>query len=594
MPGTSLKRTAHFGPVEDPVQVARSFAEKTLKIIPGSYKVKDVYKTTRNGITHVFLKQVEHGVEIVNADCAIHVSSGGDIVAHSDTFYHNKDVTKQKLWNGHLSKRFVRPRDAFKVLADYIGKPVNIKEINEVPHTDEINHKSQFLLNFPSFFYNKVIAQQSYVHTKGGELESTWEFFVDLNENYFNVHVSADGQQVLSLNDWTSAASYNVIRMGDNDLGTSQRTTVDKPENVNASPNGWHNYGGNPTNTTWGNNVNAKAQEKNSGVPTVQPESKELIFDYSIDLTKDPSEYKAAAVVNLFYVTNIMHDVFYQYGFDEQAGNFQKDNFGKGGLGNDEVDASAQDPLSLNNAYFHAPPDGQQPRMKMYLWTGYTPKRDGDFVNDIIVHEYSHGISSRLTGGPSNANCLSDRESLGMSEGWGDFFSVFLRLKATDKSDKSMMIGEYVQENGIRVYPYSTNKKTNPTSYGLVYTFNWREWHKIGEIWANILYEMYWGFVEKLGFEENKYSANRNKGNTLAVQLVVDAMKLQPCNPTFISGRDAILQAEKVITGGQYKCIIWTAFAKRGVGFNATTDGVGKVAEDTSLPRDCKKDDIFS
>ena len=49
---------------------------------------------------------------------------------------------------------------------------------------------------------------------------------------------------------------------------------------------------------------------------------------------------------------NIVHDVFYLYGFNEPAGNFQKDNFGKGGRGNDAVIANAQDGSGFNNANF--------------------------------------------------------------------------------------------------------------------------------------------------------------------------------------------------------------------------------------------------
>ncbi|KAI8050397.1 Fungalysin metallopeptidase-domain-containing protein [Syncephalis plumigaleata] len=586
---STLGRASRFTSDGDPLQIAKSFASKTLNIKTDSYRVKDVYKTVSTGVTHIFLKQIEHGMEITNGDCAIHIDANGVVIAYSNNFRSNNDNAKRKLWAGQSSHRFVRPKEAFSALADYIKRPLNnIDDIVETPHTDEHSNKAQFLLNFQSDIYKKVTAQQSYIHTNNGTLEPSWEFFVDLDENYFNGHVSADGREILSLNDWTSAASYNVIPIGDNDLETAKRTLVQNPENSKASPEGWHVYEGKQTYTTWGNNVNAKVASKQKDVPAFQPKSENQVFDYPVDLTKEASEYKEAAVTQLFYGANVMHDVFYQYGFDEQAGNFQKDNFNRGGLGNDEIIASAQDPLSLNNALFRAPPDGQQPEMRMYLWTGFTPNRDGDLVNDIIVHEYSHGISGRLTGGPSNPNCLMGRESQGMGEGWGDFFSVFLRMKESDQKDKIIRIGEYIQQDGIRIYPYSTDQAVNPTMYGMVHTMAWTEKHKIGEIWANILYELYWELVSKLGFDNDKYSANITKGNTLAVKLVVDGMKLQPCNPTFISGRDAILQAEKVITRGSYKCLIWTAFAKRGVGANATTDGTRNVVQDTSLPSDCK------
>ena len=47
------------------------------------------------------------------------------------------------------------------------------------------------------------------------------------------------------------------------------------------------------------------------------------------------------------------------------------------------------------------------------IWTGVTPNRDGDLDNGIIIHEYAHGISNRLTGGPSNSSCLGNAEQGG-------------------------------------------------------------------------------------------------------------------------------------------------------------------------------------
>ena len=86
----------------------------------------------------------------------------------------------------------------------------------------------------------------------------------------------------------------------------------------------------------------------------------------------------------------MIHDLFYTYGFDEQSGNFQDYNFGHGGLGDDAVQANAQDGSGTNNANFATPPDGQRPRMRMYYWTGAQPYRDGDFEAGIVIHECVH------------------------------------------------------------------------------------------------------------------------------------------------------------------------------------------------------------
>ena len=73
------------------------------------------------------------------------------------------------------------------------------------------------------------------------------------------------------------------------------------------------------------------------------------------------------------------------------------------------------------------PPDGQAPRMRMYVWDTATPYRDGDVEAGIVIHEYSHGLSTRLTGGPANSGCLGFGEAGGMGEGWGDAIATLIR-----------------------------------------------------------------------------------------------------------------------------------------------------------------------
>ncbi|KAH9265600.1 hypothetical protein BASA84_001528 [Batrachochytrium salamandrivorans] len=69
-----------------------------------------------------------------------------------------------------------------------------------------------------------------------------------------------------------------------------------------------------------------------------------------------------------------MHDISYQYGFTEQAGNFQKSNFGKGGQGNDAIVINVLDPSDTNNAEFFTSPDGQPGIMNMHRFTYTYPR----------------------------------------------------------------------------------------------------------------------------------------------------------------------------------------------------------------------------
>ncbi|MEZ6089917.1 MAG: M36 family metallopeptidase [Pirellulaceae bacterium] len=52
-------------------------------------------------------------------------------------------------------------------------------------------------------------------------------------------------------------------------------------------------------------------------------------------------------------------------------------------------------------------------------------------------------------------------------------------------------------------------------------------------------------------------------GNNLALQLVMDGLKLQPANPTMIDARDAILLADQINNDSRNHRAIWTAFAER-------------------------------
>jgi hypothetical protein len=112
-----------------------------------------------------------------------------------------------------------------------------------------------------------------------------------------------------------------------------------------------------------------------------------------------------------------------------------------------------------------------------------------------------------------------------------------------------------------------------------------------------MLWEVYWNLVDKYGFDPDLYGGSG--GNNLAIQLVIDGMKLQPCSPTFVQARDAIEDADIANNGGANRCQIWQGFAKRGLGFSATAGGtgVGDEVEAFDLPPDIDPDcldEIFS
>jgi outer membrane protein assembly factor BamB len=381
-----------------------------------------------------------------------------------------------------------------------------------------------------------------------------------------------------------------------------------------ASPNGWINDG---DNQTAGNNVtaslNRSAQRPNLTLPTQG--SSWRVFDFPLDLSQDPSNYENFAVVNLFYRCNWMHDRLYDLGFTEAAGNFQNNNFGRGGAsGPDGILAYAQYGADVhyeggyaNNSYFFPAGDGTNGEIWMFLFTGPAPARDSDLDSERVCHEYTHGLSNRLVGQGNSGIGITAPQSLGLGEGWSDFYALSLLSEPGDNVHGSYPMGGYATYDfghifnqnyyyGIRRYPYSTDVARNPLtlrdidpnlanncSSGVPYTTigirslnpctstNASEAHNVGEVWCVTLWEARANVIDHYGWLV---------GNELILELVTDGMVLSPADPTFTQARDAIIQADLVDTGGANWKRLWTAFARRGLGWGAvappssTTTGV--------------------
>src|SRR5262249_9789439 len=338
------------------------------------------------------------------------------------------------------------------------------------------------------------------------------------------------------------------------------RAIVPTTHAATASPFGWpdtNGAGGAEFPDTRGNNVSAQEDTDANDTGGFRPSGgATLNFNFPLDLTQDPGAYQSAAITQLFYVNNLLHDIHYHYGFTEAAGNFQVNDYGRGGVGSDPVQADAQDGSGYDNANLATPPDGLSPRMQMYVFYSTFPNRDGDLDNGIIIHEYGHGVSNRLTGGPANAHALHALHSGGMGEGWSDWWALMFTQRATDTQNQARPIGTYAlaqgpNGGGFRTSPYSYDMTIDPHTFGDYNNDN--EVHASGELWCSALWDMNWLLINRYGFSANVaagYTGTGSAGNILALKLVMDALKLQPANPTFCEARDAILEADTVLTGG--------------------------------------------
>lgn len=195
--------------------------------------------------------------------------------------------------------------------------------------------------------------------------------------------------------------------------------------------------------------------------------------------------------------------------------------------------------------------------------------RGASLDNTVITHEYAHGLTTRLTGGKQTITCLLNFEQ--MSEGWSDYFGLMFTTdwgaaQATDRYGiGAYLVGDVVEGPGIRVYPYSNDFLFNPLTYDDLPTLQIP--HGIGELWSAILWDLTWNMIAQDGIATDLYQGVG--GNTNALKLIIEALKIQPCSPGFVDARDALIRAATNLGWEKYHYAIWSAFARRGLGEQA-------------------------
>ncbi|KAK9773897.1 putative Extracellular metalloproteinase [Seiridium cardinale] len=550
----------------DYVETATELVKSTFP--DAEFRVANSYVGT-NGVGHVYFKQTVHGLDIDNSDFNVNIGKDGHVFSYGNNFF-----TGEIPADSPLSKRdFVDPTSALTGATSILSLPVTGDASAEA-----IEGTEAYVLKGTSGAQKDPEARLMYYVKQDGTLALTWRVETDIMDNWLLTYVDAESNDAVhGVVDYVAEATYTVFPWACNDPDECSRTTLTNPWNTTESPLTWLNDGTTTYHTTRGNNAIAQTNPSggNTYLNNYRPTSAQDAFEYEWTATMTPpTTYRDASVTQLFFTGNEYHDLLYTLGFNEDAGNFQIDNQGKGGSGSDFTILNSQDGSGTNNANFATPPDGQPGRMRMYLWTQSTPVRDCAFEAGVIIHEYSHGLSTRLTGGPANSNCLNALEAGGMGEGWGDFMATAIRLKPSDTRKTNYPMGAWVYNNpaGIRSVLFSTSLTTNPNTYTTLNTKN--EVHDIGETWTTMLYEVLWNLIDKHGKNDSArptFDANGvpTDGKFLTMKLVIDAMALQPCNPNFVTARDAILDADEALTGGDNACEIWTGFAKRGLGQGA-------------------------
>lgn len=738
------------------------------------------YTSAHNDVTHVNLVQHHEGLQVAGSHATVNVLPDGSVLH-----------VAENLVAGLAAARADVELDAPQALVA-AAEPLDLPTPDAVRVQRRATGPERATTLSPAGVSDAPVPARLVWQPTADGLRQAWELVVDEtgSASVWQVTVDAGTGATLATEDWTDhhdgealadglarspeqragrtsatpplgsreavedGSSYEVFAFPAESPNDGDRSVVEEPADASASPFGWHDLdgvAGADDTTTRGNNVHAYTDQDNDGVP--DPGSSPdggagLDFGFPMDLTEHAQTYRDAAVTNLFYANNVIHDVLAGYGFDERAGNFQATSYSGEGVGGDDVRAEAADGGGANNANFSTPPqDGQRPRMQMYLWPaaqlgqpnavtigtgegattyaanyarftpaptnagfpgevrvaddacsaveapgaivvvgataactvhaqvvnaeaggavavvvshdpaltqeregqtpddattapilsgtmdpavgipavsvsqddgtrireqvgddalagsvhkaeGHTGIRDGDVENGVIIHEYGHGVSNRLTGGPG-INCLSGQEQMG--EGWSDFLAITMLLDPeVDDPEVGRGMGPYVRFQdsregaGIRPRPYTRDMGVQPFTYDRIRTEGWLEGatlaapHGVGHGWASILWDLDWNLVEEHGFTPDVYAPWDTAGNTRAMQYVVDGLKMQGCAPGFVAGRDGILAADAAL-GGQDSCMIWTTFARRGLGASAVqgTTGRDDNVEAFDMPAHC-------
>ncbi|KAF9026007.1 hypothetical protein BDZ89DRAFT_1067853 [Hymenopellis radicata] len=528
-PATEYKTFGTEGK-EIPASLVAQSLEDTTKAVVASELGIDADKVAytsgfakdADAVSYTYAKQVHDGVEFLNAVANVAIKDN-KIVAFGASFVDTSNIAD--------STPTIDVQSAISTVEDQLDGTFN----------------GYTALNYLSLADGSVALTHA-IQVQNEETNAWLEAYVDAHTG-----------ELLSVVDFVSDLTYKVIPIQKDAVTEGLETLVD-PENLDSSPSGWVT-----TSATAGNNVVAFKSSQSATTST----SSTGVFNYTYDTTLAPTggSNVDAARVNAFYIINTVHDFLYQYGWTESSFNFQTDNFGKGGSGNDRVLMSVQDSSGTNNANFATPRDGSSGTCRMFIWTLTTPRATAR----------SRTISSCTRTG----TCLQTTEAGGMGEGWSDAMAAWTEQKSATVPDYTMADWVIDDDAGIRSHPYSTSASVNPLRYSSIATLN--EVHDIGEVWANILYNVYAALVGELGWSSTaRTDPTGSEGNVVWLHLLVDALALQPCNPTLVSARDAWIQADVNRYGGANSCTLWTAFASRGLGV-----GAANFVDSSAVPSGC-------
>ncbi|MDH3602424.1 MAG: M36 family metallopeptidase, partial [Candidatus Tectomicrobia bacterium] len=551
---------------------------------PAEFLADPHVQTTSSGAVAVHLQQQYKGIVIFEATETVRFASNGalrETVGRSATVGQDTPVapTLSIVEAVQKAAQHVAEPDADELGAtDQFGEPLNPVRVDLTGFEPQVITAFANSPEAPTILgagpFGEEIKANLIWLPLGDDLRLTWEVILTMPnfDGQFRTLVDAENGEILYSRNLVQSVAAQGNVFFPNGAGERQMTVFPLPltayqldtptEDIPTGfPDDWVGAEG----TTGSNGVQAHLGD--SGPPLQgAPQQGVLTFD---PVNPDGDDQK---VLNIFFYNWIMHDFFYLLGFTEAEGNFQRNNFGRGGTQGDPVDARAYGGAVQGSANMLTLAEGLSPIMKMGLVT--STNQHTAFDASVVFHELTHGVTNRLVGGPMNTRALEAPQSRGMGEGWSDYIACSI-LDTT-------VVAAWVVNNprGIRQFPYDDDFPAHAENFGSLGTGRYTAEHAIGEIWCATLMEM-----------------NRRIGKTLGVQLVVDALKLSPATPSFLDMRDAILAAlDNKLVANQLSASthatarggIWAAFAKFGMGPSARSNGafLTGVVPDFNRPPD--------
>lgn len=564
--------------------------------------------TTSAGASIVHLHQQYRGIPIFQMSRTVRFSENGkfeDIVGDNVIIKEEINIIPQMDVNSAMNMAIEYMNSHHQVQDDEVdgwGQPLHHTELSTSGYVPKI------LVTFPTVARYTVLDKGEFgdyipanlvIFHQNPESRLGWRFIVTLKDMIaqYEIIVATDNIQpgeILYFKEISHhvKAQGNVFQTNGGEgraMIPFPRPLTDYPvkpvvELPSDFPKDWVNETG-----TIGNNTEAVSCDSNSSTPQICSPATNLNGNVVNGiLTFNPSDPTGddQKVLNIFYFCNYMHDFFYMLGFDEKAGNFQKVNFTGLGIAGDSVRARAYSGPVFGTANMSTSVDGQSPTMRMGLVA--STNRHTAFDADVVFHEFTHGVTNRLAGGPLDFGSLEQPQSAGMGEGWSDYFA--LTIQNYSRNEEKVVTGSWISgnPNGIRLFKYDDNF---PDNFGDIGTGRYTESnppHNIGEIWCAILMGMTRRFVERFG---------KDKGYNLSWRIVIDGLKRSRSNPSLLDARSDILKAlEDLKNAGNLSVedfstahlSAWKTFSKFGMGPNARSNGASLlgIIADFELPED--------